>query len=82
MVGLPWFLLAAGLALVLVGALMGGLPGRTRRGRRAIRPRMRDADIAEELNATEPVRAADLVVSAGLACVAVSVAWRLLRAVL
>jgi len=79
--GLPWFLLAGGIVLVVVGALLGGLPGRRER-RRRIGPRMRDADIVRELNSAPPLRAADLVVLAGFACVGVSVFWRLLRIVL
>jgi hypothetical protein len=83
-VSLPWYLLAAGIALVIVGALLAGLPGRAGRGggRRAIRPRMRDDDIARELRRAQRVTVPSLVVLAGFVCILVSVCWRIARAVL
>jgi len=77
--GLPWFLLAVGILLVVVGSI---LPGPSDRRRRAIDPDMRDADIARELERGERMTAANFVILAGLACIAVSVCWRLLRALL
>ena len=79
MVAAPYFLLALGIVLVVLGAIQGNLPGRPERRRRPLGPRMRDAEIARRLNESEPMSAADFVVLAGLACVAVSVLWRLLR---
>jgi hypothetical protein len=76
--GLPWFLLAAGIVLVVVGALLGGLWGPPEQKRR-IHRRMRDADIVRELNATPRLRAADCVILCGFACIVVSVGWRILR---
>jgi hypothetical protein len=78
-VSAPWYLLAAGIALVVIGALLTALTGRD--GGR-IDPRMRDEDIARELKREQRVPVASLVILAGLLCILVSIGWRIARAVL
>lgn len=82
MVSLPWYLLAAGIALVVFGFILAGLLGPPGPGRRSIRPGMRDDDIVRELKRARRVPVPNLVILAGLACILVSICWRLLRAVL
>jgi hypothetical protein len=81
-VSLPWYLLAGGIALVVIGFLLTGLSGGARPGRRAIDPDMRDEDVVRELRRARRVPVPSLVILAGFACILVSIAWRLLRAVL
>ena len=81
-VSLPWYLLAAGMLLVVIGFILAGLPGPPGRGRRAIDPDMRDDDIVQELKRAQRVPVSHLVILAGFACILVSICWRLLRAVL
>jgi hypothetical protein len=82
MISLPWYLLAAGIVLVIIGALLACLPGRDDRGRRPLHARMRDEDIVRELKREQRVPVASLVILAGLVCVLVSIGWRIARAVL
>jgi hypothetical protein len=81
-VSLPWYLLAAGIALVVIGFLLAGLMGPPGRGRRPIDADMRDDDVVRELKRTQRVSLPSLVILAGFACILVSICWRLLRAVL
>lgn len=82
MVSLPWYLLAAGIVLVIIGALLACLPGQDDRGgRRRLHARMRDKDIVRELKREQRVPVASLVILAGFVCILVSVGWRLARAV-
>lgn len=82
MVSLPWYLLAAGIVLVIIGALLACLPGQDDRGRRALHARMRNKDIVRELKREQRVPVASLVILAGFVCILVSIGWRLARAFL
>ena len=82
MVGLPWYLLAAGIVMVVIGFILAGLPGPTNRGRRPIDPDMQDDDIVRELKRSQRVPLPSLVILAGFLCILVSIGWRLLRALL
>ena len=84
MVSLPWYLLAVGIVLVLIGFLLACLPGQDARGgsRRALHARMRDKDIVRELKREQRVPVASLVILAGFVCILVSIGWRIARAVL
>ena len=81
MVALPWYLLAAGIALVVFGALLSGLGRPGGSGRRRLGPAMRDDEIIRELGQRQRVTLPNLMVLAGILCILVSVAWRLLRLV-
>jgi hypothetical protein len=81
-VSLPWYLLAAGIVIVVLGFVLAALPGRAGRGQRAIDPDMRDDDIVRELKRAQRVPVPSLVILAGFVCILVSICWRVLRAVL
>ena len=82
MVSFPWYLLAAGIVLVVIGSLLAGLPRRSGRGRRTLNARMRDDDIVRVLKRAQRVPASSLVILAGFVCILVSICWRIARAVL
>lgn len=79
MVSLPWYLLAFGIGLVLIGLVWANLPGSSDRGGRGIHARMRDDEIIRTLKRAERIPLPNLVILAGIACVLVSVVWRLVR---
>jgi hypothetical protein len=81
-VSLPWYLLAAGIVLVVIGSLLAGLPGRSGRGRRTLHARMRDDDIVRELKRAQRLPVPSLVILAGFVCILVSICWRIARTVL
>jgi hypothetical protein len=75
MIGLPWFLLAIGIVLLLIGSILAVLSAASRR-KPHISPKMRNKDIARHLQNEERVTVPALIFYAGLACIAVSLGWR------
>ena len=82
MVSLPWYLLGAGIVIVIIGLILASLPGPSGRGGRAIDSNMRDADIVRELKRAQRLPVPNLVILAGLVCILISICWRVLRALL
>lgn len=82
MVSLPWYLLAVGIVIVMIGFVLAGLPDSLGRGRWPIDSNMRDDDIIRELKRAQRVPIPNLVILAGFVCILVSICWRLLRAIL
>jgi hypothetical protein len=82
MIALPWFLLAIGIVLFVVGALLAGLPSFPRSRPRRISSRMRDEDIVKSLRDEKPITLAGVMMFMGLACAAVSILWRIVLVVL
>jgi hypothetical protein len=80
-VSLPWYLLAVGIALVVIGFLLAALPRSPDHIQRAIDPDMRDEDIVRELQRSQRVSVPGLVILAGFACILVSIGWRILWAI-
>ena len=78
MAGAPWFLLAAGIVIVILGFLWTSLAGDADRGR-TIHRRMRDRDIIRELDRAQRVPLPNLVIALGLVCILASLVWRLGR---
>jgi hypothetical protein len=76
MIGLPWFLLAIGIVLVLVGSILSVLSAASRRKPPPITHKMRNKDIARQLQDEERVPWPAWIIYAGLACIAVSIGWR------
>jgi hypothetical protein len=75
---MPWYLLAAGILIVIVGFLLVSLPGAGKRPRR-ISKRMRDDEIIRSLKEAERMPFSSYVVVLGLLVILVSVIWRLAR---
>lgn len=80
MISLPWYLLAVGILLVVIGFLLAGLPGPPGREQRTIHTKMKDDDIIRELKRSQRLPASSLVILAGFACILISICWRLFRA--
>lgn len=77
MISLPWYLLAVGIGLILLGFVLAGLP--SDRGGRPIHAKMRDRDIIRELERDRRMPVSSLIILAGFGCVLVSVVWRIAR---
>jgi hypothetical protein len=80
--GLPWYLLAFGVVLVIVGFILASLPRSPSQDRRALDSDMDDDDIVRELKRAERIPIPSLIILAGFACVLISICWRFLRTVL
>jgi hypothetical protein len=78
-IALPWFLLAIGIGIVILGFLLASLPGLSGRGDRPIDPRMRDDEIIRKLDRAQRMPLANFVILAGLVCILVSICWRVAR---
>jgi hypothetical protein len=77
MVAAPWYLLAVGILLVIVGYFIGRLGGR--RSRVYISPKMSDEQIERLMSQTQGNPLAGLFLSLGYLIVFISIAWRLVR---
>ena len=82
MIATPWYLMAVGVGLVIVGFLAAGFRQVLGSGPPAIDRRMRDGQIAKILRDRQRAGFPVLIVYAGLACVFASVVWRGVRWVL
>ncbi len=80
MIAAPWYLLAGGIGLVILGYFVAGLSGSSGRGPRPITPRMRDQDIINSLNEQDALPPGAILSFLGYLLVFVSILWRLLRA--
>lgn len=74
----PWYLLAAGIGLIVLGILLAALTGSGSRGG-WVDPRMSDEEIARRMQGSEGGLLPRLMVFLGLLCVFVSVVWRIAR---
>jgi hypothetical protein len=74
----PWYLLAGGIALVIIGYLLGAFGSRGSR-RRFIDPKMSDEEIAQQMSEGEAPSLASLVTLVGFLAILVSVVWRIVR---
>jgi len=82
-IAFPWYLLAFGILLVIIGWFFGGLRklGSGRRlvdPRRVVDPDMRDDEIIQNLRSGHRVSLPNLVVLVGLLCILVSIVWRMI----
>ena len=80
MIAAPWYLLAAGIALLILGLFISALSKPARPP--LIDRRMRDEDIARALQQEEGGGSVfgGLLVILGIVCISVSIVWRLTRA--
>lgn len=75
MTSYPWYLLAVGIFIVIIGALLAAVVKPA--GRPGIDPKMRDKEIIRNLQRGERISLPKLVVFVGLLCILVSVVWRI-----
>jgi hypothetical protein len=73
----PWYLLAVGIVLVIVGYFLGAF-GRGS-GPRFIDPKMSDEEIARQVKEGEALPVGSLVILVGFLAILVSVVWRIVR---
>ncbi len=79
MAGAPWYLLAAGIFLVILGYFIARLG--SRRSRIYISPKMSDKEIERLMSEARGSPLAGILVSLGFLIVLISIVWRLVRAV-
>ena len=79
MLALPWYLLAAGIGLVILGALVAQANPEMPSKRKRMSEKMSDDEIARSLNQRGPISVAAVLILLGLGCVLVSIVWRLVR---
>jgi hypothetical protein len=82
MISLPYYLLAFGIFLIILGATVNSFAklGRPRRSvRRPIDPTARDEEIIRTLQGDRRFRLGNFIVHLGPFCALVSVIWRILR---
>lgn len=82
MISGPWYLVAAGIALLLLGYFGAALFGVGDSSSTAIHERMSDDEIARRLEKQSARTVWDYLVLAGYLCLLVSVIWRLARKVM
>jgi hypothetical protein len=75
---LPWYLLALGIVVLIIGFLLAGLARPSRRDLRMIDPDMDDEDIARSLEADQRMPLASVVMLAGFLCILLSIGWRVM----
>jgi hypothetical protein len=73
----PWYLLAAGILLVIVGYFIARLGGRG--SRIYINPKMSDEEIERRMSEARGSPLGGLVMSLGFLIVLISIVWRLVR---
>ena len=79
MVGYPWFLMAFGIAVVLIGFFLIGMSGSSSSRDRGINRRMNDREIMRQLQRAERIPFPNWVIVFGMLCMLASVVWRLVR---
>lgn len=79
MIALPWYLLAGGIILVILGSLLTVLSSSRESKGKEIDPDMDDDEIAQQLNRQQPISFPAILILIGLLLVLVSIAWRLIR---
>jgi hypothetical protein len=78
MIAVPWYLLAAGIALVILGHFIENLSGSAPvKTKKTIDHKMRDKDIINSLNEREEISTGSMIALLGYGLVAISVFWRL-----
>jgi hypothetical protein len=78
MIAAPWYLLAAGIVVLLVGSFLGAVRGPSA-DKTYIDPRMSDAEVAKRLKRSQGDPVSRFVVLSGLLMIMVSIVWRIAR---
>jgi hypothetical protein len=79
MVAFPWYLLATGIILMIIGFIMAAMIRSSGMSHTFIHDRMSDDDIAEKLQGDRRMLLPNILIFLGLLCIVVSIGWRLLR---
>lgn len=77
MIAYPWYLLAVGIIILVVGSLFAAVSGLSTPRQRSLDPRMRDDEIVRHLRDGQRIGLPGLVILVGVACIAASIIWRL-----
>lgn len=77
MIAAPWYLLAAGIGLVILGYFLSVLMRPSDSAERGIDEEMDDDEIAERLQRGNRLSFPGVVILVGMGCVLISVVWRL-----
>jgi hypothetical protein len=78
MLGAPWFLLAGGILILILGACIASLKGGGSR-RIFITSKMSDEEVERLLNKSQGMGAGNLLILLGLLLIFVSIVWRIVR---
>ncbi len=76
-ISVPWYLLAGGIGLVILGYFVESLSGPSRSKPRVIHEKMRDKDIARALNQQDAMSPGSMIALLGYVLVGISIVWRL-----
>ncbi|MFT3881224.1 MAG: hypothetical protein QM703_16365 [Gemmatales bacterium] len=76
-VAAPWYLLAAGIGLVILGYFLSVMMRPSDSSRQVIDEEMDDDEIAEQLNSGNRWSFAGMLILLGMGCALVSIVWRL-----
>jgi hypothetical protein len=79
MIGAPWYLLAAGIALVILGYFVDSFSGLSQKRRPGIHHKMRDEEIIKSLKDQEAMSASSAICLLGYILVGISIFWRISR---
>jgi hypothetical protein len=79
MIAVPYYLLAGGIGLVIVGFFMAAASRVSHPPRKPISSKLRDAEIIQHLRNENRIRLHSVVFFAGLLCILVSIVWRIAR---
>ena len=79
MIAYPWYLLALGIIVLIVGLLMAQVWTPRQSELREIDSDMRDDEIVENLNSRNPISIPGIVIFVGMMCIFASIVWRVGR---
>ncbi len=79
MIAAPWYLLAGGIVLVIIAYFMAGLSGGSGNRGPIIDERMSDEEIVRNMQQSESLTPASVVLLLGFILIGISLIWRLVR---
>ena len=82
MIAFPWYLLAIGIVIVIIGSILAVIMGPRRSGRGFVDPRMSDDDIARDLERAQGSWFPNLMIRIGFLCIVISLVWRMVLMIL
>lgn len=77
MISLPWYLLAAGIVLIVLGYILAAGTGPNFQKR--VNNRMSDQEIGQQLKREQRLSIPSMIILLGFGCVLASGIWRLVR---